>query len=72
MKCPKCNMNMVKQRESLVYLTYPSHWNERWWCKCGYVTEWDMRRDKTREENLSDEWDRANNINYGNTTLKET
>ena len=71
MKCPRCGMNMVRQQGDRIYLTHPAQWDERWWCKCGYATGWEGVCGKTPEENLQDEWDRANNINYGNTTLNQ-
>lgn len=60
MKCPECKSNMVKEKTSMMYLTYPPQWDERWWCGCGYRGEWKRARGKTKEETLKEKWDQDN------------
>lgn len=62
MICPKCGKITVRERNKILYLTYPEQYEERDWCQCGYRGEWEKNRTKTQEEFLNEKWKRMNNV----------
>lgn len=57
---------MVEKPPSIIYTSNPPQWDRIMWCVCGYQENMGRVRAKSLEEQLRDEWEKANTPDQGN------